>query len=343
MIKRYLVGTVLLLVLFAGTVLAAQQANVFVYHRFGDDRYPSTNIDIEVFANQLEYLHQNNYTVLYVSDIVNRLKKGISLPDRCAALTVDDGYSTFLTGAMPLLRQYGFPVTLFVSSGSVGSGSYLNWHQLRQLQNEGVEIGNHSASHPYFVGNEVNDPDGWRQKASQDIGSAQKAFKKYLNYIPTAFAYPYGEYSSAMEELLEELGFDAAFAQQSGVISSELSSYYSLPRFPMGGAYATLSGFKSKLAMKPLPIKLFSTSDPVLADQDPPLMVFSLDTTDINVDSLCCYVQGQKMVKAVALGADKFSVRAEKSLAGRRNKYTLTAQSCDGKSWYWFSHLWIHP
>ena len=65
----------------------AGQANMFVYHRFGDARYPSTNIALEVFAKQLELLRTKEYTVLPLGDVVDRLTQGTPLPERCAVLT----------------------------------------------------------------------------------------------------------------------------------------------------------------------------------------------------------------------------------------------------------------
>lgn len=334
-----------LLVLFSCCAWATQQANIFVYHRFGDQRYPSTNIDVEVFASQLEYLRQNEYNVLYVSDIVRRLKDGLDLPPRCVALTVDDGYISFLSGAMPLLRQYNYPVTLFVSSGAVGSGSYLTWQQLRQLQGEGVEIGNHSDMHPYFVSEEALGLPGWYVAAQADIQRAQQAFVSNLGAAPIIFAYPYGEYSPALKKLLREEGFLAAFAQQSGVVDAVVykNSRYCLPRFPMGGPFASLAGFINKATMRPLPIQVISPLSPVLNKQDPPAMVFTIDNTDIALSTLRCYVQGQNCAEIEALEGGRYRVFAAEPLAGRRNKYTLTAQSKDGKAWYWFSQLWIHP
>lgn len=321
---------------------AAQHATVFVYHRFGDSRYPSTNIELPVFIQQLEYLKQNNYNVLLLGEIVDRLKRGEELPDRCVALTVDDGYSTFLTGAMPLLEQYGFPATLFVNTDAVGGESYLNWAQLRQLQQQGIEIGNHSASHPYFVSNEVKDPLRWYANSVADITKAQQLFSAQLDFEPQLFAYPYGEYSPQLEQLVEELGFKAAAAQQSGVITNNLS-YYHLPRFPMGGPFATLSGFKNKLAMLPMPVVVQQPKTPVVHQQNPPQLTFQLHSQDINLNSLRCYVQGQDPVSVEELGDGLFRVVAQQPLGGRRNKYTLTAQSRDGRSWYWFSQLWIMP
>ncbi len=325
------------------TAWCAQQATIFVYHRFGDTAHQSTNIDIQVFASQLEYLSKNDYNVLQVGEIVQRLHNGIALPPKCVALTVDDGYKTFLSGAMPLLREYNFPVTLFVSSGSVGYNSYLDWQQLRELQQEGVEIGNHSANHPYFVSMEVDDPLHWHSQASADIAESQRVFAEKLGFKPILFAYPYGEYSPELVDLLKQHDFAAAFAQQSGVVS-EKDSIYSLPRFPMGGSFATLTGFKSKLMMQSMPVQVLMPVSPVIdKGNDPPQMVFKLDASDIDVASMLCYVQGQEPVTVERLDNGTYRVVASAPLSGRRNKYTLTAQSKNGKTWYWFSHLWIHP
>lgn len=333
---------VLFLIITSAVCVAAQHASVFVYHRFGDSRYPSTNIELPVFTEQLEYLKQNDYNVLLLGEIVDRLRAGQELPEKCVALTVDDGYLTFMTGAMPLLKKYGFAATLFVNTDSVGGSSYLTWPQLRQLQQQGVEIGNHSASHPYFVSNEVEEPLLWHDQSITDIDNAQGEFLEQLQEKPQLFAYPYGEYSPQLEQLIEKLGFKAAVAQQSGAMTGD-SSFYSLPRFPMGGPFATLAGFKNKLAMRPMPVVVQQPSSPVIQEQNPPVLLFELQSSDINLRSLRCYVQGQEPVDVERLASGLFRVVAEQPLTGRRNKYTLTAQSRDGRSWYWFSQLWVRP
>lgn len=322
----------------------ADQATVFVYHRFGDARYPSTNISIEVFEQQLAYLKQQQYQVLTLGEIVERMTAGEALPQRCVALTVDDAYESFLTGAMPVLRRYGYRATLFVNTDSVGAGSYLDWTQLRALAQEGIEIGNHSAAHPYFVSRQYRDPDGWLAWARGDIERAQQAFKQQLSLAPALFAYPYGEYSPELAELVEQLGYRAAVAQQSGVLTPSLPRYH-LPRFPMGGPFATFDGFLSKLKMAPMPLTVVSPAGPVISEQDPPVLRFKLDAGKVVLNSLRCYVQGQETVsvQVVDEAAGLYEVVARDPLAGRRNKYTLTAQRRDGRGWYWFSQLWLKP
>ena len=84
----------------------------FVYHRFGDSRYPSTNIATKDFQNHLEYLQQNDFHVITLGDALERLQEERDIPDKTVVLTVDDGYASFYTHAMPLLRQYGSAVRI---------------------------------------------------------------------------------------------------------------------------------------------------------------------------------------------------------------------------------------
>lgn len=331
--------------LLAAVPALAGQANVFVYHRFGDARFPSTNISTEVFAGQLELLRQNNYTVLTLGEIVTRLNAGKPLPERCAALTVDDAYHSFLTGAMPLLRRHGYPASLFVSTDAVGKPGYLSWDELRRLRDQGVEIGNHSASHPYLLNRQPGEnADRLRARVVADIRRADDALRRELGSVSRVFSYPYGEYSPEIVTLLRELGFVGAVAQHSGVIAAA-TDRYALPRFPMGGAYATLAEFREKLAMRALETRVVEDRGPVVDGENPPTLTVDIGTPEANPATLRCFVQGREKC---ALTPDpavpgRYRVRALAPLAGRRGKYTLTARDHNGKNWYWFTQLWIFP
>lgn len=330
----------LLGVLCADSALAG--ANVFLYHRFDEPKYASTSIASDVFAEQLAYLQEHQFRVLSLAEIVRRLRTGEALPEKCAAISVDDSFLSFQEKAMPLLRLYQYPVTLFVNSDSVGTRDYLSWKQLRSLMLEGVEIGNHSATHDYLI--ELREGEAleqWRVRVREDIEKAQQLFEKHLQVSPTLFAYPYGEFSEPLMELVRELGFEAAFAQQSGVIHAG-SELMTLPRFPMGGPYATLKGFVEKVRMEPLLVTREEPVEPVVATNPPTLQV-QIDAGNADLNRINCFVQGDNSCRVIA-NKDKpgsFRVEADKPLTGRRNKYTLTAPSLDGGGWHWYSHLWI--
>ncbi len=339
----FLVFAVLLLV--PASEAFASEARAFVYHRFNDSRYPSTNIATENFKAHLQVLKDEQFTVLTLGEVVARMRAGESLPQRCAVISVDDGYLSFLTDGWPLLKQYGYTATLFVSTDTVGGDDYMTWQDLRLLQQEGVEIGNHSASHAYLLDRlPAETESAWRGRVADDLKRSQAMFEKTLGSPPQLFAYPYGEFSAELSRLIREAGFAAAFGQQSGVITDG-QDLYTLPRFPVGGPYSALSEFRSRVFMKSLPVKFSEQQDTVIIGENPPLLKFHLNRNLIDERTLKCYVPGQAecLIQGGAEEGGVYSVRALKPLAGRRSKYTVTASDALGRVWYWYSHLWVIP
>jgi len=337
---------VLLICLLLLTIGVSQssggQVNAFIYHRFDENRYPSTSISAEIFEQQLKYLRNHDIEVISLGDVAKRLATGAGLPEHAVSLCVDDAFRSFYDVAMPLLRKYDFPVTLFVNSGAVGETNFPTWKQLRELVEEGVEIGNHTFSHPYLVELQPGETrQEWHERISYDILHAQQQFIRHLGFAPALFVYPYGEFSVDVVEVVKESGFIAAFAQQSGVIHPEHNRFI-LPRFPMGGPFATLEGFQNKVAMRPLIVDQEVPFEPIIGENPPTLQIRLTDHT-VEPDRINCYVQGENQCHVKALtdnGVGWYQVVAEKPLSGRRNKYTLTFQSRSG-DWFWYSHPWV--
>jgi peptidoglycan/xylan/chitin deacetylase (PgdA/CDA1 family) len=321
----------------------AGQVNVFIYHRFDEARYPSTNISAAVFRQQLEYLRASGTEVIAAAEMVRLLRTGESLPEHAAAITIDDAFSSFYEVAAPILREYGFPATLFVNTDSVGATGYMTWDQIREVVGQGIAIGHHTAAHPYLIEKEDNETDeGWHKRILKDLSRAQQAFIKETGIDPKLFAHTYGEYTPELIDLVKDFGFVGAFAQQSGVVW-EGDNRFALPRFPMGGPFATYEGFLSKLKMKPLEVVEVVSADPVIRLENPPLLRLKLKNPADAKRHFNCFAQGDNScaVRPVE-GVDGWiEVQAQKPLQGRRNKYTLTMQPASG-GWAWYSHLWVN-
>ncbi len=335
--------SILLLLLPLLSHVYAGQVNSFIYHRFGETRYPSTNISADVFTQQLEYVKAQGIEVISLAEVVKRLNSGKDLPEHAVSFCVDDAFRSLYDVGMPIIRKYGIPLTLFVNTAAVGTSGYLNWTELKELLAEGVEIGNHTDTHAYLVELKPGEtPQQWNKRVREDILRAQKLFEKHLGIKPTLFAYPYGEYSPAVVAIIKKLGFTAAFAQQSGVIYSA-DNLYNLPRFPMGGPFATFAGFKTKLAMQPLPATEVDPFNPVIRE-NPPVLHLRIAGQKINPKRINCFAQGENrcwVETDAKRGEGWYKVTAEQPLTGRRNKYTLTLQSNQG-GWLWYSHPWIN-
>lgn len=317
-------------------VLSAQSTGIpsFVYHRFGEAAYPSTNIALDTFAAHLSYLQQQQIETVTLSEALQRLKDGTPKVRQAVALTIDDGYRSVYTKAFPLLQQYGFTATLFIATQQVGKGHQVTWAEIRELEKAGWEIGLHSHSHAYFLDQPKEQQIAYFE---QDLRQAIQAYKAHLAHAPTLYAYPYGEYDPSYTAILRKYGIHAAAAQHSGVLSA-YSPRFALPRFPMNERFGTTSAFRLKANTQPLPVSQLDYHGPVV-QQQPPDITIQLDSAMAQIDRLNCFWNGQAMCTAHQDEEDAYTyhITIAGTIQGRRNKVTLTAPGPEPDQWYWYS------
>jgi len=206
-----------------------------MYHRFNESKYPSTNIQMDIFKQQIKIIEDSNYKF----NNPNEFEKIFSTPKtkKEILITIDDAFLSFYQEAWPFLKKNKIPFILFVSTEPVGKRGYMTWSQIREVESEDFAfIGHHSHTHDYLI-NETND------QFISDIEKANKIFLKELGYIPNLFSYPFGEYSKFMKNYISE-NFKFAFGQHSGVIDLNKDKF-ELPRFPINEKYGELKRFKS--------------------------------------------------------------------------------------------------
>ena len=119
---------------------AADSAVVLMYHRYGEDKYPSTNIRVEQFEVQLEHLLEGGYAVVPLTEVVNALTVGGNLPSRAVVITIDDAYRSVYDVAFPRFKAAGFPFTVFIATDPVDEGlpAYMTWDQMREMAASGA-------------------------------------------------------------------------------------------------------------------------------------------------------------------------------------------------------------
>ncbi|MBI4364398.1 MAG: polysaccharide deacetylase family protein [Candidatus Latescibacteria bacterium] len=99
---------------------------VLIYHRVddGDSAFRIETTRVKLFDRQMRYLGRH-FRVLALDDILHRLRSGVPLPGRCAAVTFDDGYEDNFLHAFPILKRHRIPATLFPAVGSIDTGKAL--------------------------------------------------------------------------------------------------------------------------------------------------------------------------------------------------------------------------
>lgn len=329
-------------------VQSGSNAVILMYHNVSDDTHPSTSVTPARFKQHLQYLVDNEYTVWPLFKTLVYLATGKSLPAKTVVLTFDDAYRSVYDEAFPLLKEKGWPFTVFVTTQYITEGynNFMSWEQLREIQQFAGEVGNHSFSHPHMV-RKRHDESGaqWTERITHEIVEAQNVLRQQLGRPVWAVAYPYGEYSKEVKDILWHLGY-FGLGQHSGVVSHD-SDFHAIPRFPMAAEFDGLADFAMKVAAKNLPVTVISPADGVISkDVDIPVLTMKLKSGDYNKAALSCYASGQGRIQLYWLDEDRdmVSVSANKTISPGRTKYNCTAPSKTEKNvYYWFSFLWMKP
>ena len=297
-----------------------------MYHRFNETRYPSTNIQVEIFKNQIEIIKKSNYNFNNPYNFkekfnTKKIKKEI-------LITIDDAFQSFYLEAWPYLKKNRIPFILFVSTEPVGKKGYMTWEQIREIETEKFAfIGHHSHTHGYLV-DETND------KFILDIEKANKIFLKELGYIPSLFSYPFGEYSKFMRDYISE-NFEFAFGQHSGVIDINKDKF-ELPRFPINELYGNLSRFRSIINTFPLEYKkLFPIKKELTKENNPPKFKVEFFKEQKNLENINCYSNesGEWKKSKTNISNQLLTIQFRGSFKPRRGRINCSLN--DNGKWRW--------
>tara|TARA_B100001765_G_scaffold59323_1_gene35538 strand:+ start:991 stop:2046 length:1056 start_codon:yes stop_codon:yes gene_type:complete len=287
--KKLIISVLILLLVLTSKSLGAVLNNLntqvgiitLMYHRFEENKYPSTNIKNEIFSEHLKEINNLGIEFIKYKKFEEIIK--IDIDKNYLLLTIDDAFESFYLNAWPILKNKKIPFILFVSTREVGKHGYMTWDQIREINKSNLgTIGNHSHSHEYLVDWEDN-------KIKSDLETSIKIFKKELGYSPKIFSYPFGEYSNSLKKIVSDLNFKFAFGQHSGVIDIT-KDFLELPRFPINEKYGELKRFKSILRTLPLPYENITPENRYLKDsQNPPEVKIKFFENLFSVENINCY------------------------------------------------------
>ena len=298
-----------------------------MYHRFNENKYPSTNINMEILKKQFELIEKKKINFINPDDF--KLKFNTPKEKKVILITVDDGFTSFYENAWPFFKKRKIPFILFISTEAIGKYGYMNWDQIKEIENEKFAfIGNHSHSHEYLVGYNFN-------KFKKDIDTSIDIFKKNIGYNPIFFSYPFGEYSLEQKEYIASK-FDFAFGQHSGIIDINKDKY-ELPRFPINEKYGDLERFSFLLNLFPLEYKNIIPKDKyILQDNNPPVTIIEFFEKQKNLDKINCFSdEGNGWDKSkLELIENKLHIKFRDKFYFRRGRINCSLN--DDIGWRWF-------
>lgn len=234
-------------------MLKKQYIPILMYHSISNSsnpRFAQFAVPARAFAEQMAYLREHGYVPLTVTQLVRARSMGSVLSEKPVVLTFDDGFADFFTTALPILRRYGFPATLYVTTAYIGktsqwlrqeretTRSMLTWDQLKEICASGIECGGHTHSHPQLDTLPL-------PQASEEISRCKQILEEQLEREVCSFAYPYGYQTAPVRRLVQRAGYSSACAVKHRM-SIETDDFFALARL-MVHTRASLDEFSSLL------------------------------------------------------------------------------------------------
>lgn len=229
---------------------AALNIPILVYHRFGPSAAGSTMVSTAAFESQMKWLSDNQYKVIPMGVLVNRLLgKGPPLPPRSVIVTVDDDHKSIHSELLPIVLRLGIPVTLFIYPSAISNASYaLTWEQLQELQQTGLfDIQSHTYWHPNFRKDKMRlSSEAYEKFVEMQLVKSRTVLEKRIGSKVDLLAWPFGIYDDYLVKAAVKAGYIVAFTiDRRHVTVSE--SIMALPRYLMVNGDGT-DGFAAIVA-----------------------------------------------------------------------------------------------
>jgi peptidoglycan/xylan/chitin deacetylase (PgdA/CDA1 family) len=191
-----------------------QTVPILCYHRFGK-RSDRMEVTPAMFRKQMAYLKKNNYRVIPLKDLVEFLKGEKQLPKRAVVLTIDDGHRSIYREAFPILKEYGYPATVFVYSDYINNGG-LKTKELTALKKSGlISIQPHSKTHSNLTVRQTGEsPSAYQRRVRNEVSIPKEKLTKYLGERSRYYAYPFGDSNDLVIEELQANGMQLGLTVQ---------------------------------------------------------------------------------------------------------------------------------
>jgi len=181
-----------------------------------DSRY---NIPPEKFEEQIKWLFDNGYQTINISDLANLIYNGGEIPQRPVVITFDDGNIDNYSNALPILKKYGFVATFYIVETYINGAEMISTDQVKELIQNGWEIGSHSSTHPHL-------PNISEDLLAGEIRMSKLGLEEKLGVPVNSFAYPFGEINDNIIRLTSSYGYKSAVGLGNTSTHSMQSIFY---------------------------------------------------------------------------------------------------------------------
>lgn len=215
------------------------QVSVLGYHDFSSTK-PRTRMRMTPsdFRSEMQRIKDSGATVISMDDFIAWKKGEKKLPARCVLITLDDGWKAVYTDAFPLLKEFGYPFTIFLYTDYINKGgNSLTLQMIQEMVAYGATVGSHSKSHPYpkdFRKNKAGGEARYLDFLTLQMAESKRILEETLGVKVNTYCYPGGYRTHEMYDVLAKAGYLFGFDVISGKVTVATNDMI-IPRYMVIG------------------------------------------------------------------------------------------------------------
>ncbi len=202
---------------------------ILTYHSI-DNSDSVISIDTTSFKDQMRFLKDYLFNVISLNEVVMHIRKKQPFAEKSIAITFDDGFKNIFSDAFPVLKEYGFNATVFLTTNycerlnnwpgqpdSIKAQPLLSWAEIKEMSQTGMQFGAHTMNHPYLTRIPLKD-------AENEILSSKKIIEDQLQEEVKFFAYPYGDFNTDIVNVVNQ-SFGGACSTELAIADSKSNPF----------------------------------------------------------------------------------------------------------------------
>jgi peptidoglycan/xylan/chitin deacetylase (PgdA/CDA1 family) len=183
---------------------------IMMYHQVtANPDKRSDTVSPQLFRSQMKYLKDHGFRVLTLAELVEGIKARRSFPFNSIVITFDDGYENNFTDALPILKEFNFPATVFISPDLFGQAGYLTVEQIAALQRAGFTLGSHGMRQAYL-------PEVSRAEQEHEIFDSRRIISQQFGVPVKFYCFPLGGYNDEIKKMVKSAGYEASLTSNRG-------------------------------------------------------------------------------------------------------------------------------
>jgi len=191
---------------------------VLCYHQFSETAIDKMTVTRSAFEKQMRFLKDEGYRVISLDQLLDFIDFKGQLPRKAVVITIDDGWRSTYDIAYPILKEYGYPATLFVYTDLImGGAKTLDWDLIREMSVNGIDIQCHTKTHSDLNRKATQQSTGdYLKGVERELAESAAVIQNKVGKKVTYLAYPYGETNSLVVAVAKKLGYRGAFTVERG-------------------------------------------------------------------------------------------------------------------------------